>query len=190
MAAPGRSFPETTGGLVGRPSERGYREERRLDHDGADRQDPNLVFCLPIHEIPTPETVDRSRVLEKRSAALAAPRLARVALFALNHRRSTATYLTVAAVPYPAATAQAETRRAQPSNSACARQRRAFCISLSWGPVLSPGAVGPRGPASTAIPAGPLPAVASNRMPTAPATSSKPLPPSEMAPALLNRPRS
>ena len=42
-------------------SEGGYRDERRLDHDRADRQQPNLVFCLIVHEIPTRQAPDRSR---------------------------------------------------------------------------------------------------------------------------------
>jgi hypothetical protein len=38
-----------------------YRDERRLDHDRADRQEPNLVFCLTVHQILTLEAMDRSR---------------------------------------------------------------------------------------------------------------------------------
>jgi hypothetical protein len=31
-------------------SEGGYRDEWRLDHDRADRQQPDLVSCLFVHE--------------------------------------------------------------------------------------------------------------------------------------------
>jgi hypothetical protein len=50
---------------VARESEGSYRCERRLDHDRADRQEPNLVFCLTVHQILTLEAMDRSRPIGK-----------------------------------------------------------------------------------------------------------------------------
>jgi hypothetical protein len=56
-------------GLVARESEGSYRYERRLDHDRADRQEPNLVFCLTVHEIPTLKAIDGSRVVPGHETA-------------------------------------------------------------------------------------------------------------------------
>ena len=53
-------------GLMGRDSHGGDRDEWRLKDDCADRQDPNLVFCLTVHFIPTPKQRDRSRRPMKR----------------------------------------------------------------------------------------------------------------------------
>jgi hypothetical protein len=47
-------------GLVARKGDCGYRDEWRLEQDRGDRQEPNLVFCLTVHEIPTLEAMDRS----------------------------------------------------------------------------------------------------------------------------------
>jgi hypothetical protein len=60
-------------GLVARENEGGYRDEWRLDHDRADRQEPNLVSRLTVHEIPTLEAMDRSHPLEKRQAGTSRP---------------------------------------------------------------------------------------------------------------------
>jgi hypothetical protein len=47
-------------GLVACKGDCGYRDEWRLEQDRGDRQEPNLVFCLTVHEIPTLEAMDRS----------------------------------------------------------------------------------------------------------------------------------
>jgi hypothetical protein len=53
-----RSYAKIRAGLMTRIGESGYRDEWRLDHDLADRQEPNLVLCLSVHEIPTLEAMN------------------------------------------------------------------------------------------------------------------------------------
>jgi hypothetical protein len=64
---------------VARKCERGDRDEWRFKHDRANRQDPNLMFCLTVHHILALEAMDRSRPIGKTAPwnSPAIPRIAR-----------------------------------------------------------------------------------------------------------------
>jgi len=63
---------------VARKCERGDRDEWRFKHDRANRQDPNLMFCLTVHHILALEAMDRSRPIGK-TAPWNSPAMPRIA---------------------------------------------------------------------------------------------------------------